>query len=186
MVQKYRHHSAQQVLCCAVFLCNWLGKNLVHFRGKERKGKRTASAGMEGGDIMASPQTKVRYQFEAFCKKVINGERCDYLRELMRRSAWESSFSDLPPAVIDRIYSENHDPAECYIFRVCGHVIPISNDRLADALLTFGDEQYSILLLYYSLQLKDREIAPLLGISRSKVQRDRKALFEELKSKMGK
>ena len=128
---------------------------------------------------MASPQTKVRYQFEAFCKKVINGERCDYLRELMRRSAWESSFSDLPPAVIERIYSENHDPAECYIFRVCGHVIPIRNDRLADALLTFGDEQYSILLLYYSLQLKDREIAPLLGISRSKVQRDRKALFEE-------
>ena len=135
---------------------------------------------------MASPQTKVRYQFESFCKKVINGERCDYLRELMRRSAWESSFSDLPPAVIDRIYSENHDPAECYIFRVCGQVIPIRNDRLADALLTFGDEQYSILLLYYSLQLKDREIAPLLGISRSKVQRDRKALFEELKSKMGK
>ena len=45
---------------------------------------------------------------------------------------------------------------------------------------------WQILLLYYSLQLKDREIAPLLGISRSKVQRDRKALFEELKSKMGK
>lgn len=125
------------------------------------------------------------YQFEAFCKKVINGERCDYLRELMRRSSWESSFSDLPPAILDRLYSENDDPAEYYIFRICGHVIPIRNDRLADALLTFGDEQYSILLLYYSLQLKDREIAPLLGISRSKVQRDRKTLFEELKSKMG-
>lgn len=70
---------------------------------------------------MASPQTKVRYQFEAFCKKVINGERCDYLRELMRRSSWESSFSDLPPAILDRLYSENDDPAEYYIFRICGH-----------------------------------------------------------------
>lgn len=162
-----------------------IGQILRPLSGKGAKGEKTASAGMEGGDIMASPQTKVRYQFEAFCKKVINGERCDYLRELMRRSSWESSFSDLPPAILDRLYSENDDPAEYYIFRICGHVIPIRNDRLADALLTFGDEQYSILLLYYSLQLKDREIVPLLGISRSKVQRDRKTLFEELKSKMG-
>ena len=47
-----------------------------------------------------------------------------------------------------------------------------------------GDEGYSILLLYYSLQLRDREIASLLGLSRSKIQKDRKILFDELKKRM--
>ena len=51
-------------------------------------------------------------------------------------------------------------------------------------LIALGDEGYSILLLYYSLQLKDREIASLLGLSRSKIQKDRKILFNELKKRM--
>lgn len=132
-----------------------------------------------------SLQAKIRYQFEAFCKKVVNGERCDYLRELMRRSEWESPFSDLPETMLDRLCTQDSDPAEQYIFNVHGHLIPIRNDRLAETLLSFGDEGYSILLLYYSLQLKDREIASLLGLSRSKIQKDRQALFNELKERMG-
>ena len=62
--------------------------------------------------------------------------------------------------------------------------VPIRNDRLAEILLALGDEGYSILLLYYSLQLRDREIASLLGLSRSKIQKDRKILFDELKKRM--
>lgn len=37
---------------------------------------------------------------------------------------------------------------------------------------------------YYSLQLKDQEIASLLGLSRSKIQKDRKILFDELRKRM--
>ena len=37
-------------------------------------------------------QRRVRYQFEIFCMKVIDGERCDYLRKLMKKMEWESSF----------------------------------------------------------------------------------------------
>ena len=36
-------------------------------------------------------QKRVRYQFEIFCMKVIDGERCDYLRKLMKKMGWESS-----------------------------------------------------------------------------------------------
>ena len=110
---------------------------------------------MEGGDTMASTSLhmKARYQFEAFCKKVINGERCDYLRKLRYRAEWESSFSELPPSILDGLHTEENDASEQYMFQVCGYLIPIRNDRLADALLAFGDEGYSILLLYYSLQL---------------------------------
>ena len=37
---------------------------------------------------------RVRYQFEIFCMKIIDGERCDYFRQLMKKMEWESSFSD--------------------------------------------------------------------------------------------
>lgn len=127
---------------------------------------------------------RVRYQFEIFCMKIIDGERCDYLRQLMRKMEWESSFSDLPEAVLTNLCTFDSDPAEQYIFHVYGHKIPIKNDRLAEILLALGDEGYSILLLYYSLQLKDREIASLLGLSRSKIQKDRKILFDELRKRM--
>ena len=112
------------------------------------------------------------------------GERCDYLRKLMKKMGWESSFSDLPEAVLTSLCTFDSDPAEQYIFHVYGHRIPIRNDRLAEILLALGDEGYSILLLYYSLQLRDREIASLLGLSRSKIQKDRKILFDELKKRM--
>lgn len=127
---------------------------------------------------------RVRYQFEIFCMKIIDGERCDYFRQLMKKMEWESSFSDLPEAVLTNLCTFDSNPAEQYIFHVYGHQIPIKNDRLAEILLALGDEGYSILLLYYSLQLKDREIASLLGLSRSKIQKDRKVLFDELRKRM--
>lgn len=39
LVHEYLHQTAQQVICCAVFLCCGLGKSFSRFRGKERKGK---------------------------------------------------------------------------------------------------------------------------------------------------
>ena len=129
-------------------------------------------------------QKRVRYQFEIFCMKVIDGERCDYLRKLMKKMGWESSFSDLPEAVLTRLCTFFREPPELYISLASGHRIPITHDRLAEILLALGDEGYSILLLYYSLQLRDREIASLLGLSRSKIQKDRKILFDELKKRM--
>ena len=36
-------------------------------------------------------QKRVRYQFEIFCMKVIDGERCDYLRKLMKKMGWEGT-----------------------------------------------------------------------------------------------
>lgn len=92
-----------------------------------------------------STQRRVRYQFEIFCMKVIDGERCDYLRKLMKKMEWESSFSDLPETVLTSLCTFDSNPAEQYIFHVYGHQIPIRNDRLAEILLALGDEGYSIL-----------------------------------------
>ena len=48
---------------------------------------------------------RVRYQFEIFCMKIIDGERCDYLRQLMmKRDVYKRQLVKL--AVTDRDYAE--------------------------------------------------------------------------------
>ena len=128
-------------------------------------------------ELSLSQQTTIRYQFEFFCKKVIDGERCDYLRELTRRANREISFSDLSEAWLDHLMFGNLCPVEQYRFNVCGYPVSIQSDRL-------GAETYSILLLAYCLEFTDREIGILLGQARSSIQRHRKQSLAELKSKL--
>lgn len=156
---------------------------LIH---DERSGL-TAPAGMGGGvilDLTSTQKTQIRYQFESFCKKVIHSERCDYLRQLQRRSEHEVPFSDLPSAMLDGFVAACSDDVDICVFEVFGYRIPIRNDKLAEALLNLGAEGYSILLLAYSLELSDREIGEMLGLSRSSIQRTRTSLLGNLKNNM--
>lgn len=135
-------------------------------------------------EFSPSLQEKIQNQFETFCRKVIDGERSDYFREFMQRTKRESLFSDLPESVLNNFSTVENDPAHQYMFPVCGYLVPIRDDRLAETLLTFCAEEYSILLLYYSLQLNDREISSMLGLSRAKVQKWRKRLLNNLRERM--
>ena len=135
-------------------------------------------------ELSLSQQTTIRYQFEFFCKKVIDGERCDYLRELSRRASREISFSELSEDWLDHLMIESLCPVDQYRFNVCGYPVAIQSDRLAEALLDIGAETYSILLLAYCLEFSDREIGILLGQARSSVQRRRQQSLVELKSKL--
>lgn len=142
---------------------------------------------MEGGeDLELSPsqKTRVRYQFESFCKKVLRGERCDYYREQRRTAAREVCFSDLPTSLLDRLCTTDDYPVQRHAFEVCGHRLEIRSDRLAESLLELGAEAYSILLLAYCLDLSDREIAGLLGTSRSTVQRRRQHFLDDIRKRM--
>lgn len=126
---------------------------------------------------------RIRYQFEKFSKLVISGERCDYMRKLSRSACREIPFSGLPAGVVANFPADDGDPAAQYIFRLYGHQISVKNDRLAESILDFGTNGHIILLAYF-VELSDREIAELIGSSRSKVQRDRKKLFLELEKRM--
>lgn len=129
-------------------------------------------------------QRQVRYQFESFCRKVIHSERCDYLRRMLRHMEYETNFSALPEACLDGI-GQVESSVECpYIFNVCGYSIPIQDDRLASALLEFGDMERGILLLSYSMKLSDRAVGELLKLSWSRVWRMKPKLLSELREKM--
>ena len=151
---------------------------------RSERGQATASAGMEGGeDLELSPsqKTSIRYQFEVYCKKVIRGERCDYLRQVIRRSEQEISFSDLPIDALLRIGVLDAYPSSYYVFETQGHRISISDDRLGEALSQIESAGRDLLLLAYFLDLSDREIGALLGIPRSTIQRRRQRFLDQMK-----
>ena len=84
-------------------------------------------------ELSLSQQTTIRYQFEFFCKKVIDGERCDYLRELTRRANREISFSDLSETWLDHLMLGSLCPVEQYRFNVCGYPVSIQGRPHAGA-----------------------------------------------------
>lgn len=118
------------------------------------------------------------------CRKVIHSERCDYLRRMLHHMEYETNFSALPEACLDSIGRVEGSLESPYIFHVCGYSIPIQDDRLASALLEFGDMERGILLLSYSMKLSDQAVGELLKLSRSRVWRLKPRLLSELREKM--
>ena len=132
-------------------------------------------------ELSLSRKTSIRYQFESYCKKVIRGERCDYLREVLRRAEKEVCFSDLPEGILMQMGTSDDYSVEHYVFEIRGHRISIVDERLGEALLQVDTDGRDLLLLAYCLELSDREIGLLLGIPRSTIQRRRQQFLGQMK-----
>lgn len=132
-------------------------------------------------ELSLSRKTSIRYQFESYCKKVIRGERCDYLREVLRRAEKEICFSDLPEGILMQMGTSDDYSVEHYVFEIHGHRISIVDERLGEALLQVDADGRDLLLLAYCLELSDREIGLLLGIPRSTIQRRRQQFLGQMK-----
>lgn len=135
-------------------------------------------------ELSPARKTSIRYQFEVYCKKVLRGERCDYLRQVIRRGEREVTFSDLAPTFFDSQGIEDDYPSNQYEFEVRGQRVLISDGRLGEALSKISTDGRDLLLLAYFLELNDREIGELLETPRSTVQRRRQQFLAQMKQMM--
>ena len=125
-----------------------------------------------------------RCQFDRYCKLVLYHEALDYLREMQRRRDRETSFDALPQAEMDKLCTEYHYPSDSYIFSSHGYDLLIDNELVADAFSSLSKDAQSILILRCVLDMTDQEIADLMGMSRSAVQRRRAKTLKELRTKL--
>ena len=125
-----------------------------------------------------------RCQFDRYCKLVLYHEALDYLREMQRRRDRETSFDALPQAEMDKLCTEDHYPSDSYIFSSPGYDLLIDNELVADAFSSLSKDAQSILILRCVLDMTDQEIADLMGMSRSAVQRRRAKTLKELRTKL--
>ena len=63
-------------------------------------------------DVIPRNDYGERCQFDAYCKLVLDHEAIDYLREMQRRRDRELSFSDLPQAEMDKLYTVDRYPSD--------------------------------------------------------------------------
>lgn len=125
-----------------------------------------------------------RCQFDRYCKLVLYHEALDYLREMQRRRDRETSFDALPQAEMDKLCTEDPYPSDSYIFSSHGYDLLIDNELVADAFSSLSKDAQSILILRCVLDMTDQEIADLMGMSRSAVQRRRAKTLKELRTKL--
>lgn len=114
----------------------------------------------------------VERRFHAFCKAVLHNEACNYYRERTRKIQHEISFEYLQentsfaPHSTDEYFVLQEKPTA---FEVNGQTVIVDSEKLAKALLCLSEQRREIILMRYYLQLRDKQIAALLGKPRTTI-----------------
>ena len=151
------------------------------------RGNHDLPSGAKGGEKMDLDRHDEHKQhtFDCFCKKVLKCEAYNGYREISRRQSREVAFSELPEDSMEQLASYDRYPWEYTSFPVGGDVILIENDRLAEALNALPQDGRNILLMYFFLDMADREIAERMHVARRTVNARRQKAYRLLKELMG-
>ena len=150
------------------------------------RGRNDLPPGKKGGETMTPDRhyEHKQHAFDSFCKKVLKCEAYNGYREISRRLAREVAFSELPEDSMEQLASYDRYPWEYTFFPVGGDVILIEDDRLAEALNALPQDGRDILLMYFFLDMADREIAERMHVARRTVNARRQKAYRLLKELM--
>lgn len=151
------------------------------------RGRKDLPPGTKGGENMTPDchEEHKQHTFDSFCKKAIKNEALNAYRQIRYRQKCEITFSELPEEAMEQLAAYDRYPWEYATFTVKGNVILIENDRLADALEALPQENREILLMYWFLDMADREIAEHLHLARKTINNRRLKSYRLLKELMG-
>ena len=131
----------------------------------------------------------IERRFHAFCKAVLHNEACNYYRERKRKVQHEISFEYLQentsfaPRSMDEYFVLQDKPTD---FTANGQIVTVDSEKLAKALLCLSERRREIILMRYYLQLRDKQIAVLLGKPRTTVNYQKNAALKQLRIEMEK
>lgn len=123
-------------------------------------------------------------QFDRYCKLVLQHGAIDFLREQKYRRDNETVFSALRQTELDRLRTTEHYPSESYVFTTHGCALIINNEQVAEAFADLSAQEQSILILRCVLDMTDKQIGTVMGLSRSTVQYRRTKALAVLRTKL--
>ena len=126
-----------------------------------------------------------QHTFDAFCKRTIRNESANAFRQVRVQQNRFVSLSDLSEEGSEALATYDLYPWEYTSFPVGGDVILIKDDRLADALTALPQRFRDILLMYWFLDMADREIAERMNLARKTINNRRLKSYRLLKELMG-
>ncbi|MCD7855864.1 MAG: sigma-70 family RNA polymerase sigma factor [Clostridiales bacterium] len=128
-------------------------------------------------------QEHIQKAFSSFCTKALTNEAKNFHKKEMRRM---ELFSDIPVEnlpqeenMFDTCANYLTDSSTEKIYSVAGKII--SSEMIAEALKCLSDEQQNLILQYFFYHKTDKQIAEMLNISQSTVQRHRISSIRKIK-----
>ena len=134
--------------------------------------------------MSSSHERRIQNQFGSFCIKVLKNEANAIQREKTRQRNWEVPFEELSDKRIAPIAQEDNYFANDHIFLVMEIPIVVTGDHFANAIAKLSKEKRDIILLYYFLNMSDREISERMRVVRQAISKRRSNILKELKKYM--
>ena len=158
-------------------------------RGNKGQSKRTyvhsISAAIPPAHLPVRHYEHKQHTFDSYCKKVLKCEAWNGYREISRRQKQEVPFSELPEEAMEQLAAWDRYPWEYTPFPVGNDVILIEDDRLADALNILPPKDRDIFLMFWFLELADREIGEIMHMARRTVNTHKRKAYRLLIELMG-
>ena len=159
----------------------------VSERVVSERGRKELPPGTKGGENLKPDRhyEHKQHAFDSYCKKVLKCEACNGYRQISRRQKHFTSLEELSEADLAQLAVYDRYSWEYTTFPVGGAVILIEDDRLAEALNALPQDGRDILLMYFFLDMADREIAERMNMARRTVNARRQKAYRLLKELMG-
>ena len=123
-------------------------------------------------------------QFDAYCTKVLKYASISYYHANRRRTEHEVSFSSLLEKDLAEVSTADRYPCMVYHFQVREWLVEVQNELLGHAIERLTPYRQEIILLYFFLGFKNKEIAALYGCNAGKISYHKMRAVRQIRSEM--
>ena len=129
-------------------------------------------------------QSRIRKQFDSFCKTLLKNEMIDYERERSYRLKHEVSFSELTQEELSRMTNTDEYIVESEVFLVIDYDVEVKDELIGEALKYLPEKKRNVILLSFFMDMTDTEIAKHMNLVRSTIHHHRVSSLQALKKIM--
>ena len=126
-------------------------------------------------------EMKIACQFAAFCKKVLQYTAIDCYNEQSRQRKREILFSALSQEEMTEVYRISQYSEIRDYFTVGKFQVGVEDDFLVDAIAQLSELKRGIILLYYFLGFRNRDIAEIYGLTETTISRYKCRALRQMK-----
>jgi len=110
-----------------------------------------------------SYEQRIQNQFGGFCTKVLKNETRTIFNEYAKLRKNEKSISELSNIELETLSTKDRYFEDEHVFNIQGLPIVVVGNSLADAISKLSAVKQTVILLYYFLDMSDREIGERLN-----------------------
>ena len=123
-------------------------------------------------------------QFDVYCTKVLKYASISYYHSNRHRIEHEMSFSSLLEKDLAEVSTTDRYPCMLYYFQVREWLVEVQSEPLGHAIEHLTPYRQEIILLYFFLGFKNKEIAALYGCNPKNISYHKMRAVRQIRAEM--